>query len=59
MFGNTTMGTSKTSICKSSVHEEQQHLDGLRTQSLAKKLGLRILDGTDGTNGTNGTNDNG
>ena len=30
-----------------------KHLDGLRTQSLAKKLGLRILDGTDGTNGTN------
>ena len=29
-----------------------KHLDGLRTQSLAKKLGLRILDGTDGTNGT-------
>ena len=28
-----------------------KHLDGLRTQSLAKKLGLRILDGTDGTNG--------
>ena len=26
-------------------------LDGLRTQSLAKKLGLRILDGTNGTNG--------
>ena len=36
-----------------------KHLDGLRTQSLAKKLGFRILDGTDGTNGTNGTNDNG
>ena len=36
-----------------------KHLDGLRTQSLAKKLGHRILDGTDGTNGTNGTNDNG
>ena len=36
-----------------------KHLDGLRTQSLAKKLGLRILDGTDGTNRTNGTNDNG
>ena len=36
-----------------------KHLDGLRTQSLAKKLGLRILDGTDGTNATNGTNDNG
>ena len=36
-----------------------KHLDGLRTQSLAKKLGLRILDGTDGTHGTNGTNDNG
>ena len=33
-----------------------KHLDGLRTQSLAKKLGLRI---PDGTNGTNGTNDNG
>ena len=28
-----------------------KHLDGLRTQSLAKKLGLRILDGTNGTNG--------
>ena len=27
------------------------HVDGLRTQSLAKKLGLRILDGTSGTNG--------
>ena len=36
-----------------------KHLDGLRTQSPVKKLGLRILDGTDGTNGTNGTNDNG
>ena len=36
-----------------------KHLDGLRAQSLAKKLGLRIQDGTDGTNGTNGTNDNG
>ena len=39
-----------------------KHLDGLRTESLAKKLVLRILDdtdGTDGTNGTNGTNDNG
>ena len=36
-----------------------KHLGGLRTQSLAKKLGLRILDGTDGTNGTNGRNDNG
>ena len=36
-----------------------KHLDGLRTQSLAKKLGLRILDGTDGTNCTNGTNDKG
>ena len=29
-----------------------KHLDGLRTQSLAEKLGLRILDGTSGTNGT-------
>ena len=28
-----------------------KQLDGLRTQSLAKKLGLRILDGTNGTNG--------
>ena len=28
-----------------------RHLDGLRTQSIAKKLGLRILDGTNGTNG--------
>ena len=28
-----------------------KHLDALRTQSLAKKLGLRILDGTNGTNG--------
>ena len=28
-----------------------KHLDGLRTQSLAKKLGLRILDGTNGMNG--------
>ena len=28
-----------------------EHLDGLRTQSLAKKLGLRILDGTNGSNG--------
>ena len=27
-----------------------KHLDGLRTQSFAKKLGLRILVGTDGTN---------
>ena len=36
-----------------------KHLDRLRTQSLAKKFGLRILGGTDGTNGTNGTNDNG
>ena len=27
--------------------------------SLAKKIGLRILDGTDCKNGTNGTNDNG
>ena len=26
-----------------------KHLDGLRTQSLVKKLGLRILDGTSGT----------
>ena len=30
-----------------------KHLDGLRTQSLAKKLGLRIQDGTNRTNGTN------
>ena len=28
-----------------------KHLDGLRTQSLTKKLGLRILDGTNATNG--------
>ena len=28
-----------------------KHLDGLRTHSLAKKLGLRILDGINGTNG--------
>ena len=28
----------------------RKHLDGLRIQSLAKKLGLRILDGTNGTN---------
>ena len=28
-----------------------KHLHGSRTQSLAKKLGLRILDGTNGTNG--------
>ena len=28
-----------------------KHLDGVRTQSLAKKLGLRTLDGTNGTNG--------
>ena len=27
-----------------------KHLDGLRTQSLPKKLGLRILDGTSGRN---------
>ena len=31
-----------------------KHLDGLRTQSLAEKLGLRILDGTNGTNGDDG-----
>ena len=30
-----------------------KHVDGLRTQWLAMKLGLRILDGTNGTNGTN------
>ena len=28
-----------------------KYLDGLRTQSLAKKLGLRILDCTNGANG--------
>ena len=28
-----------------------EHLDGLRTQQLAKKLGLRILHGTNRTNG--------
>ena len=27
------------------------HVDGLRRQSLAKKFGIRILDGTKGTNG--------
>ena len=31
-----------------------KHLDGLPTQSLARKLGLRILDGTNGTNGDDG-----
>ena len=42
---------------RSSGHEElhcrslHETSDGLRTQSLAKKLGLRILGGTNGTNG--------
>ena len=51
---NTSVDTRETSVCESSGHEDQintadlftKHLNGLRTQSLAKKLGLRILGGT-------------
>ena len=57
MLGNTTMGTSKTSIRDSSGHEEQHSrsfhetpFDGLRTRALAKKLGQRFLDMAGGTN---------
>ena len=63
MLGNATVGTREKRPSLSRVDTKNhtaglftKHLDGLRTQLLAKKLGLRILDGA---NGTNGTNDNG
>ena len=67
-----TVDIRETSVRESSGHEEQhsrsfyEHLDGLRTGALAKKLGLCFLDMAGGTNvgtadgGTNvGTADGG
>ena len=45
------LSVSRVDMKNNTAYLFTKYLDGLRRQSLGRKLGLRILDGTNGTNG--------